>query len=163
MKAFAAVLMLATVAGCASYQPVPAGYAGDTAVLADSGMSEDGSKAQLYVVVAIDGREVDNSVAASAKASYGQGFRLNTRIVDRSVPARPMKVLIKATHTTGAPIQALFGQAAGTFLSVQGLVDFMPKPGGRYVVTGELKKEGSSVWIEDFETNLPVTEKIVGR
>lgn len=72
-----------------------------------------------------------------------------------------MKLLLRGSHTTGAPIHALFSQAAGTFLSVDGVVDFTPKPNGKYVVKGVLKKEESSVWIEDEETHTPVTDRII--
>lgn len=72
-----------------------------------------------------------------------------------------MKVKLLASHTTGAPIQTLFSQVAGTFFSVEGTVDFNPQPNGSYVVKGELKNEGSAVWIEDANTNQPVTEKVV--
>jgi len=72
-----------------------------------------------------------------------------------------MKVKLLATHITPAPIQALVSHAAGTFFAVEGVVNFNPQPNGRYVVKGELKKDRSSVWLEDANTNQPVTEKIV--
>ena len=72
-----------------------------------------------------------------------------------------MKLKLRGTHITGAPIHARFSQAAGTFFSVEGTVEFTPSPGGYYEVKGELKKEGSSVWIEDARTDERVTEKII--
>jgi len=161
MRFFVLAIAITTLAGCAAFKPVPDGYIGPVATVADSGFSEDGSKAQLFVLAQVDGNKVANSFGASAQASYGQGFKLNTRFVERQVPAKSMKVALLGSHTTGAPIQALFSQAAGTFYSVEGTVDFNPKADGKYVVKGELKKEGSSVWIEDSETHQPVTEKIV--
>ena len=154
-----AVFSLALV-GCATYQPVPPGYTGSVATVSDSGFSEGGTKAQLFVLAEIDGNLIANSFGASARASHGQGFSLTTRFVSRQIPAKPMKVTLRASHTTGAPIQALFSQAAGTFFSVDGVVDFSPLPDGKYIVKGELKKEGSSVWIEDASTSQPVTEKV---
>ena len=71
-----------------------------------------------------------------------------------------MKVTLRASHATGAPIAAIASQMAGTFFSVEGVVDFTPRPDGNYVVKGELKKEKSSVWIEDVETGKPVTSVI---
>jgi hypothetical protein len=149
--------------GCASYKPVPDGYTGPVAVVADSGQREDATKAQVFALMEVDGNSIDNSFAASARASQGQGFALTTRFVSRQVPATPMKVKIKASHATGAPIQQLFGQAAGSFLSVEGVTDFTPAPGGNYVVKGELSKGGSSVWIEDAATNQPVTQKVTAK
>ena len=74
-----------------------------------------------------------------------------------------MKVHLKGSHTTGAPIAAMISQAAGTFYSVEGTVEFSPQPGGQYLVKGELGKEASSVWIEDAYTGQLVTEKVVKR
>jgi len=149
-----------SLASCATYKPVPEGYTGPVAMLSDSGFSEDGTKAQLFSLMEVDGNTVQSSFGASASASHGQGFALTTRIVSRPVPAKPMKVKLKGAHTTGAPIQAIFSQMSGTFFSVEGVADFEPVPGGDYVVKGTLKKEGSQVWIEDVRTGQPVTRKI---
>lgn len=160
MKAFVTAVAVTFLVGCATYQPVPDGYTGPVASVADSGFAEGGTKAQLFVLSEVDGNKIPNSFTASAQASYGQGFRLNTRFVERLVPAKTMKVAIRGSHTTGAPIQAMFSQAAGTFFSVEGVVEFTPKADARYIVRGELRKEGSTVWIEDAQTNQPVTEKV---
>ena len=142
------------------YNPVPEGYSGPVATIADSGFAESGSKAQMFVVAEIDGNPVRNSVGASRSASHGQGFNLTTRFISRPVPAQPMKLKLLGTHTTAAPIHAIFSQAAGTFFSVEDTVDFTPVPGGTYVVKGELRQEGSSVWLEDRATGKPVTKKV---
>ena len=161
MRLLFSVLLALPLVGCATYKPVPEGYTGPIATVADSGFTEDGTKAQLFVLSEVDGNRIRTSFEASANASYGKGFSLTTVFVKREVPAKPMKVKLLASHTTGAPIQALFSQVAGTFFSVEGTVDFNPQPNGSYVVKGELKKEGSAVWIEDANTNQPVTEKVV--
>jgi hypothetical protein len=148
------------VTACAITTPVPPGHSGPTAYLRDSNVYEDGSKTQLFVVVAIDGEAIKNSVGATAGASSGQGFRVTPTVVGRSIPVRPMKVTIRGTHATGAPIQAFFGMATGSYLSIEGVVEFQPEADGLYVVKGELRKEGSSVWIEDLKTNTVVTPKI---
>jgi hypothetical protein len=161
MKRTITVILLSTLfTGCATYNPVPPEYTGPVALVSDRAVSESYAKAQIFALMEIDGNRVSNSFNASASASYGQGPVLRTKIVERNVPAKPMKVVIRGSHATGAPIHALFSQAAGTFFSIDGAVDFSPKPNGRYVVNGELKKEGSSVWIEDAETKEIVTEKV---
>jgi hypothetical protein len=157
------LMALLCVAGCASYTPVPADYTGPTATISDSGLVEGATKAQLFVIAEIDGQRINNSFNASAQASYGQGLALRTRYVERKIPARPMKLKLLGSHVTGAPIHALISQAAGTFFSVEGVIDFSPKPNGQYVVKGELKKEGSSVWIEDMATGEQVGEKNSGK
>jgi hypothetical protein len=154
-------LLFVVLSGCASYKPVPDGYTGPVATVSDSGFAEDGSKAQLFVLSEVDGNRIDTSIGASAGASHGRGFALTASIIERQVPAKPMKVALRATHTTAAPIHAIASQMAGTFFSVDGVVDFSPQPNGKYVVKGELKKDASSVWIEDANTQQPVTEKIV--
>jgi len=160
LKAFFAAAVALALAGCAGYKPILDGYTGPVATVADSGFAEDGTKGQLFVLAEIDGNKIPDSFGASREASYGQGFRLNARFLERQVPARPMKVRLRGSHSTGAPIRAMSSQAAGTFFSVEGVVDFAPKANGKYVVKGELKKDGSSIWIEDAETNQVVTEKV---
>ncbi|MBI4998435.1 MAG: hypothetical protein HZC22_16375 [Rhodocyclales bacterium] len=161
MKRLAALLIAATLAGCAAYQPVPEGYAGPIARISDSGQSEDGTKAKVFALSAVDGNSIRDSFRASAAASHNRGATLILQVVSREVPAQPMKVTLKASHITGAPIHAMASKVAGTFFSVEGTVDFSPKANGSYVVKGELKKGGSSVWIEDADTGQPVTEKVV--
>ena len=146
--------------GCATFLPVPKDYTGPTAVLADSGLAEDGSKAQLFAAVEIDGNGIRNAFRASAEASQGRGNSLTPIFSDRHVKASPMRVTLRCSHATGAPIAAIASQMAGTFFSVEGVVDFNPVPNGVYVVKGELKKERSSCWIEDNATGKPVTTVI---
>lgn len=158
---FLRFLPLLALAGCASlYEPVPAGYSGPTAMLADSGFYEDGTKAQFFAAVAIDGKDIDNTIFASRRASQNHGFALTAQFITRPVPAQPMKVKLIGTHQTAAPIHELMSRAAGTFFSVEGEVDFNPLPGESYVVRGELKKGGSEVWIEDADTKQVVTTKV---
>jgi len=161
LRSLAICFALLLLTSCASsYKPVPDDYTGPTATISDSGIVESQSKAQLFAVTAIDGNPIANSFGATAHASAGQGLRIIKSLVERQVPAHAMKITLEASHTTGAPIHALFSQAAGTFFSVKGTLDFTPKPGGKYVVKGELKKDGSSVWLEDAETHQLVTEKV---
>lgn len=111
----------------------------------------------MFALMAIDGNRIRNAFSASADASYGRGASLTTVYPERKVQARPMKVLIKGSHATGAPIHAIASEIAGTFFSVEGTVDFTPEVGKNYQVNGALAKEKSSVWIEDASTGQPVT------
>jgi hypothetical protein len=151
------VVCAALLVGCATYQPVPKDYTGPTAAVRDTGFSEDGTKAQMFALMEVDGNRIANAFGASANASYGRGASLTTVYPERQVQVRAMKVRLQGSHATGAPIHAMASQLAGTFFSVDGVVDFTPKPNGRYAVKGELKKDKSSVWIEDIETGQPVT------
>ena len=154
------VILLAALGGCATYVPVPKEYTGPTATLKDTGFSEDGSKAQMFAATEIDGNRMMNAFWASAIASNGSGGSLTTVFTERKVKAEPMKVKLLGSHATGAPIHAIASKMVGTFFSVEGIVDFTPQPDGIYVAKGDLKKEKSSVWIEDTATGKPATQII---
>jgi len=148
---------LALLSGCATFEPVPKDYVGPTATIRDTGFSEDSRKAQMFAVVEIDGNGIMNAFGASAMASHGRGAALTTVYPQRRVKAAPMRLLLRGSHATGAPIHAIASQIAGTFFSVEGSVEFTPQPGGVYVVKGKLKRDESSVWIEDVSTGMPAS------
>ncbi len=153
--------MFALLAGCATIPPpVPDGYAGPTAVLSDSGLPDSRSRATLFSALALDGQPLADSLTATRKASFNQGFAITVRLSSRKIKAVPAKVRIIGTHQTGAPIHELAARAAGTFFSVEGTVDFKPVEGRYYTVTGKLSKEQSCVWIVDDEKFEQVTEKV---
>ena len=150
-----------SLVGCASVpEPVPADYKGPVASLADTGVSEDGSKAQLFVAIEMDGNRMNNSVWETRAASSGQGFSLTPQYITRNIPVRPMKLRLLGTHQTAAPIHEIASRIAGTFFSVEGVVDFSPVEGRQYEITGELKKGDSCVWIVEAETKAPASERV---
>ena len=151
------------LSGCVATSTLPEGYAGPTAVISDSGFAEDGTKAQIFGVIEVDGTPVRSSLDATRSASFGKGLWITTRFLSRPVPVKPLKLKLSASHQTAAPIHAILSQAAGTFLSVEVTVDFTPAAEGLYVVKGELKDEGSTLWIEDAVTGKPVTQRYTGR
>jgi hypothetical protein len=151
------------LAGCATYEPVPEGFTGSTAYLRDGTSQQDGSTGSIFAAVAIDGQRIENAFAATQRASSGRGFSLAMGRGERRVPVRAMKVTLRGSIVTAAPIQAMALQVAGQYHSVEGVVDFRPQADTRYEVKGELKKGASSVWIEDAATGLPASEKVVGR
>lgn len=154
------LVLIGLLSACASFKPALPEYDGPTATIQDRGFAEDGTKAQLFAVVEIDGKQIMNAFWASAKASDGYGHRLITMYPIRKVKVVPMKLTLKGSHITGMPLHALASQLAGTFFSVEGQVDFTPEPDGRYSVRGELTKTKSSIWIEDEATGKPVTRVI---
>lgn len=158
-----ALVLLATIAslhGCASYNPVPKDYSGPICVVADSGWSEDFGKAQIFALIEVDGHPIKESFQQSRQASFNQGPLLRLVLIERPVPAQPMKVKIRGSHATGMPIHEFASRALGTFFEIEGVVDFRPNPNGKYRVAGSLSKDGAAVWIEDMTTYLPATEKV---
>ncbi|MGC4060725.1 MAG: hypothetical protein QM749_07720 [Aquabacterium sp.] len=163
MKNLLTSLAIVTLAGCATYKPIPENYAGPIATVIDSGKYEDSTKAQIFAITEIDGHSIRDSFSTSHQASYGQGATLRLELTERQVPARVMKVKIRGSHATGAPIQELASKAIGTFFEVEGVVEFNPQADKRYIVVGVLSKQDSAVWIEDEATHQPVTPKVTNQ
>lgn len=154
---------LASLTGCASYQPIPQNYSGPIATVTDSGSLEDGTKAQIFALTEIDGHSIRDSFMTTRQASYGMGAAIRLEITERQIPARAMKVKLRGSHATGAPIHEIASRTMGTFFDVDGVVEFTPQADKRYRVTGTLSKTDSVVWIEDEATHQPVTEKVTSR
>jgi hypothetical protein len=160
-KTLALLALLGVFAvGCSTYKPVPDGYTGPVAMVKDTGIEEGSTKVQIFSMTEIDGNSLWDSFQATGEASYGTGALVFPSYVEHAVPCRTMQVKLVGSHVTGAPIHALFSQAAGTFFSVEGVTEFTPEPDVTYVVRGELKKGGSSVWIENEMTGEVVTARV---
>lgn len=160
MKTRLLPLLALFLSACATLsKPVPEGYTGPVVQLADTGQQEDGTKGRFFCAVEVNGREIQNCLRETRSASYGHGFALSSRYTTREVPVTEMKVKLVGTHQTAAPIHEIASRMAGTFFSVDGVVDFKPTEGHSYIVTGELKKERSCVWIAEANSNEPETEK----
>lgn len=157
---FFTALAFLWLSGCATYRPIPEDYSGPTATVNDSGAVEDGTKAQLYVLAAIDGHAIKTSLDKTRDASHGKGFNLTAVVIGRRIQAKPTKVKLIATHVTAAPIHEFASRVAGIFFAVEGEVEFSPVADSTYVIRGDLQKEGSSVWIEDSQTKERVAEVV---
>lgn len=147
--------------GCArTVNPVPQGFTGPTATLSDSGTT--GNYVQMFWVADINGKGIPNSYDASMAASQGQGFLLKKRYLTRRIEAaKPQRVRIMGDYVSSAPIVLLFNTARGV-RTIVGTVEFTPRPGRSYIVTGKLGKDGA-IWIEDAKTHEIVTRKVVTR
>ncbi|NTV10402.1 MAG: hypothetical protein HGA47_06455 [Zoogloea sp.] len=161
MKTLLALPLALALSGCITMtNPVPEGYKGPVVPLADTGYQEDSGKGRFFAALEIDGHQIENSIRETRIASYNHGPVLTSRYTTRNVPVAPMKVKLTGTHQTAAPIQEIASRVAGTFFSVEGVADFSPIADHLYMVTGELKKEHSCVWIADKDSSEPVTKKI---
>ncbi len=161
MKRVLALALFASLVGCATVEPsVPESYKGPVVPLSDTGFQENGGKGVFFAAMELDGRKIENAIWSTRSASSGRGFNISVQYIRRFVPVHPVKVKITGTHQTAAPIHEIAARMAGTFFSVEGVVDFKPEEGKSYIVTGELKKEQSCVWIEEAESKALSTEKV---
>ena len=144
------------LSGCASYKPVPEGYAGATATIKDSFKTISGSKVEFFYLAEVDGHEVQNSRTASLNNSRGKGMRLQAFPIFRAVPATPQSFTIVARTEYAAPILVM----TNAVYQVKGTMQWTPEAGKVYVVKGVLKAEGSEVWLEEEATQQVIGEKI---
>jgi hypothetical protein len=159
-----AFFVATALSACVNITPsIPSSYTGPRAVVRDTIISEDGSKAKIFALLEIDQRDIQNAKFETQQATRGNGFGLNTRSAMRDVSTQEMKVKITGTHVTAAPILELASRAAGTFFSVEGVVSFKPIADRDYSVVGDLTKEKSCVWIQDNSNETPATEKICAK
>ncbi|MES2208111.1 MAG: hypothetical protein V4525_15110 [Pseudomonadota bacterium] len=161
IKLFILAGFSALLSGCVSYCSIPKDYAGSVVEVSDTGIAEGRTKAQFFVLAEVDGKQVNNSLNATRSRSHGQGFMLTLQYVTHQLPMKPQKVKLLGTHQTGAPIHEIVSQLRGTFFTVSGEVEFNPQENHRYIVTGVLKEEGSSIWIEDANTKERATDVVV--
>jgi hypothetical protein len=138
------------VAGCAT-SPIPEGYTGPIATIRDSARSEGGTRALFFFVSEIDGKQIQTSLAQTRAANYGRGFALTPSVIERKIPARPAVLKLEGHTAYGAPIQEIV--MASQMYEVTEVIEFDPKPNGRYVVQGILEEGQKSVWLEDEVTH----------
>jgi hypothetical protein len=148
--------------GCATiYEPVPPNYTGPKARLSDSWGEVTSTKAEMFVVQEVDGNPVVNAIQITRQASRNQGFSLIVEGHGRDIPIKPLQLKLRGTHITGAPIHEIAARAAGTFHSVEGVVQFTPEAGRRYYINGKLSSAESAVWVEDREAKQPVPGTVI--
>jgi hypothetical protein len=164
-KLTTAAFALSLMAGCAHqpYQAVAPGSTEPTASVADTVNWVSGNRAQTFIVQSVDGHRIGNSMDASQDASRNHGAALTVPKVERPLPLRTMQVTLEGRDIAAMPIAELFGSLSGRYHAVEGVVAFAPLADHRYAVVGALGKESSSIWIEDVETHLPVTDKVTAK
>ena len=154
------VLSLA-VAGCATVRdPLPPGYVGPTASVLDTWSLDANERDQVFAVLTVDDVTINNAISETIRASHGRGAYAALRDARRQVPAKKLKLKVRGTHFSAAPIAEMARRAVGTFQSVEGTVELVANANAEYRVTGELSKAKSCVWIEEVSTKTPATEKV---
>ena len=161
MRTLTVFTLALSLSGCATVAPsIPANYTGPRATLQDSGAAESDSKGRVFAALEIDGERVNNSLRETRLASQGRGFSLSFRLTDREVLAKKLKVKLIGTHIVAAPIHEIASRAAGTFFSIEGEVELIAEAGEAYIVTGNLSKEKSCVWVMRRSGSSPATDKV---
>ncbi|GAP35097.1 hypothetical protein ABXN37_07995 [Piscinibacter sakaiensis] len=142
---------------CATMQPaLPESYRGPVAKVKDSMANVTSKQGDFCVLHSIDGRPISNAINETIERGRGMGLNLHAWLTDRRIPAAAVRAGLKCQTVHAAPILAMIG----TVQSVEGTVDFAPKPDGSYIVKGVLAPTGSSVWIEDAGSGEVVTAKV---
>lgn len=87
-----------------------------------------------------------------------KGRAVPASCLETELPVRAMKLRLRGMHLYHGPAEEAKVLAAnGTLLSLEGEVEFEPKAGHEYVVTGTLAPGRSAVWVEDLGTKQPAT------
>ena len=121
---------------------------------------EDDSNPRFFVVTAINGVRVANAFHNSSRIGMGIGADIVPYLRAREVAATRARFTLLGRYITIAPIQELTRRMSGNFQLVEGEVDFEPQAGVVYRVNGQLSKQGSAVWIEEFDSKKVVSERI---
>jgi hypothetical protein len=149
--------MCLLISGCATYEPAQKGYAGPTAKLGDSVVSDGGRCASFFVLDAYEGHDVQNALIVTERQNSGRGLAMTIEDYSRSVPAQEAVFHIKGRTHCAAPII----EVANTVYMIEGDVKFAPQGGGRYVIKGELREDHSALWVEDVSTGKQCGNKLL--
>ncbi len=156
-KCFFPLVLLAALAGCAQFEPVPEGYAGPTALIKDSFRVISDAKAEFFYVSEVDKHPIRNSRSATAAANRGNGLSMVYPVfVSRRVPASEQSLMIVARTEYGAPIMTFTNEV----FEASGVIKVKPEAGKTYVVKGVLGEGKSEVWVEDAESGQVLGEKV---
>lgn len=153
-RVWVAVLLLMGLSACAT-NPIPEGYTGPRATIADSAQSIDMTGADVFTLTKVNGKIIHDSIVGSRQANSGRGFAMTPVAVKREVMSEPGKFTIVGRRVYGAPILELMNK----IYEVSGEVDFAPEPDGSYVVKGVLGQDYSAVWLEDSKTGSLIGQK----
>jgi len=147
---FCAVLLAALLLASCGKQLVPDDFTGPTALIKDSfsnhvyGNLLKPDTVDFYVLTEVDGEAIGNALAITRISNSGAGFFARPRNHERRVPIKRMRLKLLASTYIAAPIGEIFIKT----YPVERTVEFTPKPGGVYVVSGKMSPNGSNVWLQ---------------
>lgn len=144
-----------------AYQ-LPPGYNGPLATIKNSGKELSPLKAEVFNVYKIDG--CYSHLKSPMATPYGGGPFVTLQTSEAQIPARKTQIEIVGRDAYAADGVAIMDKiAGGERKTVSGTVELTPKPGGTYIVRGQLDKATSQVWIEDAATGKVVTSKVLSK
>jgi hypothetical protein len=149
--------------GCVTlHNPIPKDYSGSLANVHDSFKVHSSRSADIFYIKQINNKDVINAFWKTNRASIGQNGQLMTQGHSHRIPTRKNKLLLSGETTHGAPIGYVLN--AGSNYVVQGELEFTAEKDKHYLISGELSKKRSAVWIEDIDGNIvsDVIEIIAG-
>lgn len=137
------------VSACATYEPVQKGYAGATAKINDSVVTDGERCGSFFFLDAYDGHDVQNTLTVTERKNSGRGLAMTIEDYSRPVPAQEAIFHLEGRTHCAAPII----EVGNTIYMIEGDVKFAPQGGGQYVIKGELRDDYSVVWVEDLSTH----------
>jgi hypothetical protein len=147
------ILLSLFMSGCITvHNPIPEGYVGPLATIDDSFKVHSSRTASMFYIQKIDGKNVLNSFSKSYDASYGKNGILVTEGHSHQLPALKIKLSLSGETVHGAPIGYILN--AGSNYIVRGDIEFEPEDNKHYLISGELTKDSSAIWIENLKGNI---------
>ncbi|NMM41215.1 hypothetical protein [Pseudoalteromonas arctica] len=147
------IILSLLLSGCVTtHNPIPEGYTGPLSTIDDSFKISSSQTAGMFYIQKVNGKDVVNAYTKSYSASSGQNGALNTQGYSHRLPAVKTKLLLSGEIMHGAPVGYLFNSDANYVVS--GEIEFLPEVNKHYLVSGELNKQRSAVWIEDINGDI---------
>ena len=142
------VVLAISLASCAT-SPIPEGYTGPRATIADFAHQETSARVQVFYVAAVNGKPIETSVAATRRTNAGRGVMayFSATTISRAVPAGKTRLKLEGRIMYGAPIQEIL--MAATMHTADLEIDVDLAPGERYTVMGNLTGDNREIYLVD--------------
>ncbi|NVJ51382.1 MAG: hypothetical protein HWE13_15650 [Gammaproteobacteria bacterium] len=138
------------LSGCVTlYQPVPEGYTGTIAQVADSYNNLTNSYADYFELNKVDGKAIKGSFAETRSRNYGRGMAFDPYMVSRPLPTKEQTLTLIAYRFYSTDFESMLSDN----YMIRHTFTFTPKANEHYRVSGEVTSEQSSVWLEDSKGN----------
>jgi hypothetical protein len=169
MRCSGLLLIAALVSACATPPPatLPQGHAGPRVFVRESMKTHTEQpvealkpyrvvKVDFFVVTAVNGTPVGNSLNETIKQNYGRGFALSPVLITHQIAPGPVRLSVLGKTHHPAPVLAVLRGVR----EIEGDVSFDARAEKDYVVRGELTEDRLSVWIEEDGTGIVVGKKV---